>query len=278
MSYTKVVLDFEILLSEPFSRSDLIVHYVAGPGEPRSREATEEIDKAWGLQLQACRQDGPHIFNGLLIRLNRYARRDGKTILELGDTTFREYIGTSVEHFYERFPETWMADPLAVCIALVTSDRKILVEKRTLLTRYRAPFHVIGGFMDPEKDLCDGQPDPFLAITREVREELGLALVPDRLVALGLVRNLFVRHPEIVFCYALRESFGDVRVVFENSVTDDEIDQLEAAEDTDGGLASFLRGHHGFFTPSGEACLLLYGRRIYGEDWYKTLLEEFTER
>jgi 8-oxo-dGTP pyrophosphatase MutT (NUDIX family) len=272
------MLDFEILLSDSFTRADLLASYNPGPGEPRSQEATERIDKVWHLQLQTCKQDGLRIFNGHLIRLNSYARKDGKTILELGNTTFREYIGTSIEDFYGAFPEAWMANPLAVCIALVTSDRKILVEKRTLLTQYRAPFHVIGGFMEPEKDLCDGRPDPFFAITREVREELGLVLIPDRLVALGLVRNLFIRHPEIVFCYALRESFNDVREVLENSVTDDEIDQLEAAEDTSDGLASFLRTHHGLFTPSGEACLLLYGRRMYGEGWYDALFEELTER
>lgn len=272
------MLDFEILISHSFSRTDLSVTYVAGPGEPRSPEATEEIGKTWESQVLNCQEYGLTIFDGSLFRLNRYALKEGKMLLELGDTTFREYVGTSISDFYNMHPGVWVADPLAVCIALVTDDRRILVEKRTTLTRYRAPFHVIGGFMEREKDFCHGRPDPFLAITREVKEELGIRLSPEDPVALGLVRNLWVRHPEIVFFCELKESFENVKEIFAQSTTDDEIDQLQVAEDTSDGLASFLKTHHVFFTGSGTACLLLYGRRRYGEDWYASLFRELRSR
>jgi hypothetical protein len=272
------MLDFEILISDSFTRTDLSVTYLAGPGEPRPHEATEQIDKAWELQVFNCNQDGLPVFDGRLFRLNRYDREEGKTILELGDTTFREYVGTSINDFYRTYPEAWVANPLAVCIALVTNDHKILVEKRSILTRYRAPFHVIGGFMEREKDFCNARPDPFMAITREVKEELGLILSPEEPIALGLVRNLWIRHPEIAFFCRLRESLEDVKGIFGRSATDDEIDQLQAVEDTSNGLSSFLRIHHEVFTASGEACLLLYGRRMYGEDWYNALLRELIIR
>jgi 8-oxo-dGTP pyrophosphatase MutT (NUDIX family) len=261
-----------------FSRADLSVAYVAGPGELRSHEATEEIDKAWESHVLNCREYGLTIFDGSLFRLNRYALKEGKMLLELGDTTFREYVGTSTSDFYSIYPDVWVADPLAVCIALVTDDHKILVEKRTTLTRYRAPFHVIGGFMEREKDFCHGRPDPFLAITREVKEELGLRLSPEDPVALGLVRNLWVRHPEIVFFCRIKGPFENVKEIVAQSATDDEIDQLQVAEGTSDGLASFLKIHHVFFTGSGMACLLLYGRRMFGEDWYKSLFRELTGR
>lgn len=272
------MLHFDILISHSFAHDDLLVTYVGGPGERRPREATERIDRAWDLHLRNCVRNGLTVFDGRLFRLNGYGVKEGKISLDLGDTTFREYIGTSISDFHEVHPDAWVANPLAVCIALVTDDRKILVEKRTTLTRYRAPFHVIGGFMERKKDVFKGQPDPFVAITREVKEELGLAISPEEPVGLGLVRNLWVRHPEIVFFCKLRESFEDVKEIFRVTTTDNEIDQLEAADDKMDDLASFLRTHHGFFTPSGEACLLLYGRQTYGEDWYNRVLQELRNR
>jgi hypothetical protein len=272
------MLDFEILLPDSFTRGDLLTSYAPGPGQARSQEASKQIDRTWESQVQTCRQDGLPIFNGQLLRLNGYVQREDRTFLEFGDTTFREYVGTSVGNFREAFPEAWVANPLAVCIALITTDKKILVEKRTVLTRYRAPFHVIGGFMEREKDLRDGLPDPFHAIAREVKEELGLVLSQERLLALGLVRNLWIRHPEIVFSSALNESFEEVRTMLAEGATDDEIDQLQGVEDTPDGLASFLKTHHEFFTPSGEACLLLYGKRMYGEAWYDPLFQELGDR
>lgn len=271
-------MDFEILISHSFSRADLSVAYIAGPGESRSREATEQIDKAWESLALSSRESGLTVFDGNLFRLDRYGLREGKMHLELGDTSFREYVGTSIGDFYNRHPDVWMADPLAVCIALVTDDRKILVEKRTTPTRYRAPFHVIGGFMEREKDFLHGQPDPFFAIVREVKEELGLSLSPEDPVALGLVRNLWVRHPEIVFFCRVGDSLENVKRTFAQSVTDGEIDQLQAAEDDADGLASFLKNHHQFFTGSGMACLLLYGKRVYGEDWYNSLFRKLANR
>lgn len=270
------MLDFQILVPGPFTRPDLDVTYHSGAGEPRSNEATGQIDEAWEQHLVNCARDGLPAFNGSLFRLNGYALDQGKMLIELGDTSFREYVGTSIADFYIAYPEAWVGNPLAVCITLVTKDQKILVEKRTTLTRYRAPFHVIGGFMEREKDFYEGRPDPFMAITREVKEELGLGLFPDEPVALGLVQNLWIRHPEIVFSCRLRESFEDVKGILGRSTTDDEIDELQIVEDTSDDLSSFMRNHHGFFTASGEACLLLYGRQTYGEDWYTSLLQELT--
>lgn len=199
-------------------------------------------------------------------------------VIELDDTSFREYVGTSTEDFYGAYPEDWMANPLAVCIALITADGKILIERRTTLTRFRAPYHVIGGFMEREKDLKDGKPDPFTTITREIEEELGLILSPEEPVALGLVRNLKVRHPEIVFFSRLGKSWEEVKSIFGRNTTDDEIDHLEYVEDTSDHLSSFLKSRHGLFTPSGEACLLLYGQQRYGKDWYDNLLQDLSIR
>lgn len=267
-------MGFEILTPHLFSRSDLQVTYRPGQGEYRSSEAHRQIDRTWERHLANYAQNGLPAFNGSLFRLTDYALNRGRLLIELGDTTFREYVGTSTEDFYGTYPEAWVANPLAVCIALITGDEKILIERRTTLTRYRAPYHVIGGFMERGKDFSQGKPDPFAAITREIKEELGLILSPDEPVALGLVRNLRVRHPEIVFFCSLSQSFAEVQEIMGRDAADDEIDHLEYVEDRSDHLSSFLKGRHGIFTPSGEACLLLYGRQRYGEGWYDALLED----
>ena len=55
----------------------------------------EEIDKAWNDRLAKVRASGGKLFDASKFRLRRIGWRDGKVFMDLGLTSYKEYIGTN---------------------------------------------------------------------------------------------------------------------------------------------------------------------------------------
>jgi 8-oxo-dGTP pyrophosphatase MutT (NUDIX family) len=232
------------------------------------------IDRTWRELVSQYEREGLKVFDGGLFSLNSYGMEGNKPLLRLGDTSYKEYVGTSLQEFRSRYPGQPSANPLAVCISLVTSDGKIVVEKRRRSDRYRGPYHVIGGFVERGLDCTDDLlPDIFGAIRREVKEELGLSLKDGEIISLGLVRNLVIAHPEVCFFSKIGRTFADVLAVFSGGHVDGEIGQLISVNDDSLDLTRFLIDHHGRLVATGEACLLLYGKHRFGKKWYHSTID-----
>jgi len=150
-------------------------------------------------------------------------------------------------------------------VALVTGDGKIIIEKRTRTDSRRRTYHVIAGYMELDRD--GRQPHPFDALKREVHEELGVDLDEAHLRATGLVRALY--GSELCFRCRVSISFDDLLMIRAGLGEDSEIEKLQALDDSPEAVASFLSAHLEHLAPPGKACLLLYGREAYGEEWYE---------
>ena len=167
------VEEFEVLARGLFSRTVVSVEY--RPGRPCWQPSVEAlIDLAWQTYLHTNSDAGITVYNGPLFRLESFLQTDGRLRLMLSDTDFRDCIGTASAEFRSAFPDLPQANPLAVSVALVTSDRKIIIERRSRIDSRRREYHVIAGYMEREKD--GRQPHPFDTLKREVGEELGVDL------------------------------------------------------------------------------------------------------
>jgi hypothetical protein len=267
------MLNFEILAMGPYGPSALDVRYT--PDSLIVRDACMEamIDALWHARKAAVAAQGGAVFDGRLFRLGGFRQAGNRLAIELEDTSYREYIGTAARDFYCLYPQEFLAHPLAVCIALVTADAKLIVEKRRVIDPYRGEYHVIGGFLERDMDLDGtGRPDPFGAILREVREEIGVTLERENVVCAGLVRNRLIPHPELCFRASVSESFDEITGALHGRRIDQEIDELVGVDDTPEGLARFIMGVHDTIVATGEACLLLHGSHAFGPGW----LEETT--
>ena len=256
--------EFEVLVPGSFPRTAVSVEYRAGRSllEP-SAEAL--IDRAWQTYVRTSGEAGIRIYNGALFRLESFQQTDGRLRLILSDTDFRECIGTASEEFRSVFPDLPQANPLAASVALVTSDRKIIIEKRSRVDSRRRAYHVIAGYMEREKD--GRQPHPFDALKREVHEELGVDLDEAHFCATGLVRALY--GSELCFRCRVSISFDDLLRIQAGLGEDSEIEKLQPLDDAPDAVASFLAAHLADLALPGRACLLLYGREAYGEEWYE---------
>ncbi|HVN23513.1 MAG TPA: NUDIX hydrolase [Syntrophorhabdales bacterium] len=261
--------EFVVVVKGNFERNAIDVRYTPGVHIRWEPSAEKFIGDAWEEYVRSARKAGIEVYNGNVLRLDNVRSESGRLSLELSDIDFRSCIGSETTRFTAAFPHEPQGNPLTVCVALVTTDRKIVLEERSRIDARRRKYHVIAGFMEREFDTSDNRPDPFDALRREVREELGLIL-DNALCATGLVRAVY--GSELCFCSRLPISFDDLLHIKAKSETDREIDALRAVEDSPSAVASFLSSHTSDFVPSGRACLLLYGRQAYGEDWYEVIM------
>jgi 8-oxo-dGTP pyrophosphatase MutT (NUDIX family) len=230
------------------------------------------VDSAWEEALAEARRKGTRLFNGRLFRLEGHEVHTGRLHLRLSPTDYRHYVATRSSEFRRAFPGGPCADPLSLAVAIESADGQLLVERRTGVDVHAGRLHVIGGFLDPESD--GAVPDLFLAAAREVREEIGLEIDPAAVRGFGLVYDLLVPHPELCVGVRVSESFDDIRQIFEAAKTDGEVQRLQAVENSADELGTFLRERYGQVSPTGWACLLLWGAKHHGDGWRRRLLRD----
>ncbi|MBI2864026.1 MAG: NUDIX hydrolase [Chloroflexi bacterium] len=267
------MIEFEILVDGSDSKLKIEVVYQPGRSMPWDGVGRQYVETIWQESLHRARGDGVPLYDGKLFRLERYALERNRLRLYLGDTGYKEYVATRQPGFHQTLSRDHLANPLAVCAALTTSDGQILVERRQSTDVYAGRYHVIGGFCERYKDgpSAEGWSDPAKAIQREVREETGLRVARRRFTCLGLVYDLATPHPELCFTATVDATLADV---LRRPGTDGEVRHLESIADKPEALRAFILVNHGNISATGEPCLLLHGKRHFGSIWYRVLLAD----
>ncbi len=115
------------------------------------------------------------------------------------------------------------------------------------------------------------QPDPFAAITREIREETGIQSADIReQYCLGAVYDLTLPHCELCFLTRLNISLQEVHT---RVPEEDEIKQFHTLHITAESLRDFILTNHGNISPTGEPNLLMYGAVKFGEGWWDEVMK-----
>ena len=265
---SKLILEtpeFEIQVAAALRPDQIVARYNPQPPASHSPEEIASIDRTWQERLLECQKTGVPLFDGSLFRLQSHHLHDGILTLDFGNTTYKEYVGTREASYARTHDRSELANPLAVCAVVRTSDAKILIEKRSGTDVYVGRYHVIGGYADRNKDLRATSFNPFDAIAREVNEETGLALTPHSFICSGLAYDVLTPHPELCFVAQAPHSH---QILEAHKKSDGEIRALEFLDDSPESLQNFLRQHHGKISATGEAALLLHGLHSYGQQWF----------
>jgi 8-oxo-dGTP pyrophosphatase MutT (NUDIX family) len=268
--------DFKILSKKSYDQADVEIIYAAGIDNamPKDRAIEILIEESWSVAIQEAKKHHINIFNGMLFRLKNIATSNNNTLrLELGDTNYKEYIATRTESFYKNRLQDALANPLATCIAIVTRENEIIIEKRGKVDVYPGQYHVIGGFVDRSQDFNQGIPDPFKAIVREVYEETGLKLQDGAIQLVGIVYDLMTPHSEMCFYTDSNLSSKEITEIFTRSQKDREVDKLEFINASRDKLGDFIVSQHHLITVTGQACLTFYGKHKYGTQWFRKVID-----
>jgi 8-oxo-dGTP pyrophosphatase MutT (NUDIX family) len=265
--------EYEILVRGLFRPDQLIITYNPALKMPTNPAIQRWMDTLWAQKLVAAREGGIPLFDAPLYRfVNVETRADGRLHLTLGDTGYKEYVATRALEFSRDRLRQELGNALAVCSVVETSDSYILLDKRLGVDVYVGRYHVIGGFFERGRDsLENGQPDPFGAMRREIREETGIqpADIAEQ-YCLGLVYDLAIPHAELCFLTRLRISLAEVKT---RVPEEDEIKQLETLYVTEQSLRDFIARNHGNISATGEPNLLLYGELLFGRHWLLALYD-----
>lgn len=221
-----------------------------------SNEIEVWFQKQWDKQIAFAQQNNSLLYNGTLFHVANKEENNDIIFLKLGETNYRSYVGSRSIEFKEKYPNVSFAKPLAACIALITSDKKLLVEKRKGVDVHEGMYHVVGGFVDPSKDIDElGNPDPFLSIIRELKEETGLSIDRSTLLLAGLAEDTLTPHFELCFCSLLRMSSKEVSNIINNSINDGEFNKPIFIDFSKSNIASFLDLKKDSISPTGRSCI-----------------------
>lgn len=264
------MLEFEVLARGLYRPEQVEIVYDSTLRMPLLPDQREWMDALWQAKLALARERQTRLFDSQLFRLVEAASRpDGSLHLVLGDTSYKEYVTTREPEFALHHPREERGNAIGVCSVVETSDGAILLDKRQGVDVYVGRYHVIGGFFERGLDTSE-RPDPFQAITREIREETGIQSVDIReQYCLGAVYDLATPHAELCFLTLLNITLAEV---YTRTPEEDEIKNLESLQVTAESLRAFILSHHGRISATGEPNLLWYGALRFGEEWYQELM------
>ncbi len=265
------MLDFEFLVRGCFTPAQLVVDYNPTHHVSLTTGMRATMEQLWHDKLAQAKEKNFPLFDGQLFRLMYAEERDDSTLrVKLGDTSYKEYVATRSPEFSRQLTRDELSNPLSVCSVIETLDGYILLENRQGTDVHDGRIHVIGGFMDRDKDGEGHAPDPFAAMNREMREETGIQEQDIReQYCLGVVYDTLVPHPEL--CFVTRLSIP-LTTLSKRKPEDNEVKELRMLRVNATTLKESIQANHGNISPTGEAALILYGTWKFGAGWFEDVM------
>lgn len=240
---------------------------------PRSSTPALErcIDQAWESECALAEMSRRVLYNGRLVRLDGVSAVAEALHCDFGPTTYREFLGTHVHHRAEALREgpTYLANPLGISATLITDDGFIAFGRRSPHVAIHAGYlHTFGGMLEEADRRSDGMVDVFEALRRELVEELCLRReeLADMFIV-GMVQDLALRQPELLFDVSVRVSRSELATRLEAMPQPHEHSGLEFLPDRAEAALPFL-ALASPVAPIAEAALLLHGYSAWGPVWY----------
>lgn len=266
------MLEFEILARGLYRADQLRIDYNPTLRMPSTPAMQDCMERQWQEKLASAREQGVPLYDSQLFRLiSAQSEPDGTLSLVLGDTGYKEYTITRDPASFQGRDRQELANPLAVCSVVETTDGYILYEKRYKVAVHAGRYHVIAGFFERDRDVdAAGRPDPFGAMRREIREETGIQRSDIReQYCLGSVYDVGTPHGELCFLTRLNIPLSEVH---RRNPEDNEIQELLTLCLTEESLRDFLLTNHGNISATGEPNLLMYGALRFGEQWFEEIM------
>jgi 8-oxo-dGTP pyrophosphatase MutT (NUDIX family) len=234
------------------------------------------INSAWSI---AAARLGTRLFDGPMCRLESWHATPHQLHLQLSPTSYKPFLGTNMAnpHFASQFGPEVMANPLGVSSILLTADNWLLLGRRNQsVAYYPGRIHTFAGCLEPadndnaDSTACNAAPNVFSAARRELAEELGLTPADTAdMHCVGLAQDQLLLQSELLFFVRLPLPRARVErqldaeehhSMFAVSAIAAQVEHIVAAR---GALPN-----QPVLTPIAVAALLLWGRRMLGQEWF----------
>jgi len=243
-----------------FAPGDVAVTWRA-PSRVVVPEVERAIDMAWGV---AQRRPGVHLFDGPMCRLDRWSLIDGRLHLELSPTSYRAFLGTNLINptLADRYGDGILANAIGVSSALISADGQLIFGRRSQrVAYYPGRVHPFAGSLEVADPI-----DVFAEVARELQEELNLRPADVTSVrCMGLCQDVSIRQPELIFRVVTTRS----RVEVERLLDEQEHTETWCVPATIEGVAQALAEE--LLTPIARGVAALWGRSVWGDDWFASV-------
>ena len=238
---------------------------------PTTPSVEEMIARTWEVETAVAREESRTLFNGKVGRLMGVQASPSALTLRLGETCYRDFVGTNLFHAAEvaRLNPSFLADALGISALVITRDGYIVLGRRSRKVVFHAEhLHTFGGLLE-EADRTPQGYDLAGSVRRELLEELGLNVADlSAMTITGLVRDRAIQQPELIFDVHFASTKGELSTTFA-ARHDDEHTGIEFVADDPDSVLAFLR-HTSKVTPVAQAALLLHGKHAWGNQWYES--------
>lgn len=240
--------------------------------QPRDAAVEAAIEQSWWSARALAETQDYVLFDAPLVRLIHASVRNEMLQLELGETTYRAFVGTNMDPDFvsRRDQRAYLAHPLGISASVITRDGFVAYGRRGSRVAFQAGYvHPFGGMVDMEDRGPDGFVDLFAAMLRELQEETGLTRADvTEMVLIALVRDRRILQPELLFDVCVSRSRSELQARFDPERSDGEHCGIEFLyDDPEAALPSLARLDR--ITPIAEAAYLLHGRNFWGAEWFE---------
>lgn len=253
---------FEIILFRTFLRADLFIEWDESFLEI-SPTRTQLEDHFWDSYVRSHPQI--NLFNGTLCQLREIYWDTVPIRMKLGPISFKSHFFSIKKGKHFNDGSDIPVSGLGVSAVVVSEDKNIIFMKRSnRVAADSSRFDVFGGHIDSEKhESLQKQgsltPDPFIAIRRELEEEI--ALKPEQIVSLqgiGLIKNNITDQYEMIFL--CRTAIPAAKIIEQASRAPDraEYSHIIQIPDNPKKLQAICLKYAKDFSPSGLGSLWLY--------------------
>ena len=209
-------------------------------------EVCNYIDRRW---KEETAKNKSYLFNGKVASLVDF-KGDLKSLhLVLQETDYKSFFVTNILND-DVLAEQYFTNTLAICAVTITSDRRVIIGKRSsILAEGEGLWHVPGGTCDEE--VLAGS-NPFDLIVRELKEEFNIDQSEmDNMKCIGLGKNLVYRKPELLGSIQLNVTAE--KVMSKMSIASDFNEHTEIQFVPETELGEFLKKNR--ISPIGRLCL-----------------------
>lgn len=268
------MLEYEMITRGLFRADDVDISYDPTLTMPVTPVIQARMDALWQKKLTSTQQRNVPLYDRPLYRYvgAKLVPQDSRLILKLGNTSYKEHITSCEPEFSSQHPRAELSNAISLCSVVETSDRYILLDKRADADVEESRYHIISGFF--ERETTTNEPDPFVAMTREIHKKTGIQSADIRLqCCLGVAYDLLTPHAALCFHTFLKIPLAAVR---EYIPYESEIKQLHSLAVTIESLRAFILQNHGVLSATGEASLLMYGASMFGYAWFQEMMERIS--
>jgi 8-oxo-dGTP pyrophosphatase MutT (NUDIX family) len=232
-------------------------------------EVERLIDETWA---RVASQPGVKLFDGPMCRLESWVATPDRLNLVLSETSYKPFVGTNLHHpeLADRYGTAILANPVGVSPALETADGWLMMGRRNAsVAYYPNQVHPFAGALEP-RDVMD----PFGAVRRELAEELGFIDADiAEIRCTGIAEDRSIRQPELIFRVRSTRTKEQVEATLDRT----EHHASWAIRASRDAIAAVLEDISGL-TPVALAALLLWGRAMFGEEWFRKSASAIGER